>query len=63
MRKSLCYLVASVLTLALSACSTTSVPLTPVQVVCEPLPATLRVRPRPLPPLRTTLPDTQANGM
>ena len=40
--------------LALSACSTTSGP--PLAPGCEPIPASLRVRPQPLPPLRLTTP-------
>lgn len=47
-------LIASASMLALSACSTVSPPAPVVEVMCEPLPATLRVRPQPLPPLRTT---------
>ena len=45
---------ASALTLTLSACSTTS------DQSCQPLPATLRVRPQPLPPIEATgQPDLQ----
>ncbi len=41
-------------TAALSACSTTSAS-PPAGLACEPLPATLRVRPQPLPDLQMTV--------
>ena len=64
MKKSLYCLAVSALTLALSGCSTPS-----VISQCQPLPANLRVRPQPLPPVAAsnttkpvTWPDQSAVG-